>query len=180
MEATISGDVGSRRSSSSRSATRSARARALARIASATQALTEEALPALTSASASRARSSSRLIVILRIHREYYCMHGAQSQTSFCPSVLRQAGGSADALAQRAVGMPRDESLGASSGLAGSPELPERANGDCVPLLREVAVRELMLSFLGESERTGRVLGLRPNTRHLRDFFRQARARRRR
>ena len=77
MTAAISGEVGSRRSNASRSETSSARARALARIASATHALTEGERPARTSASASRARSSSMLMVIRRIHQEYYCMHQA-------------------------------------------------------------------------------------------------------
>ena len=56
---------------------RSGRARALAfaRIASAIQALTDGARPARTSASATRARSSSRLMVIRRIRRAYACMH---------------------------------------------------------------------------------------------------------
>jgi hypothetical protein len=77
IDATTSAGVGSRRSSSSKSATRSARARAFARIASAIQALTDGARPALTSASAKRARSSSRLTVIRRIHGAYSCMHSA-------------------------------------------------------------------------------------------------------
>ena len=67
IDATFSADVGSLSSIFSRSATRSVRARAFVRIASATHALTEAARPALTSASARRARPSSRLTVIRRI-----------------------------------------------------------------------------------------------------------------
>jgi hypothetical protein len=92
MTSAISGEVGSRRSNSSRSETSSARARALARIASATHALTEGERPARTSASASRARSSSILMVILRIPKEYYRMHGAATPDAAATQYARRGG----------------------------------------------------------------------------------------
>src|SRR5690349_2244748 len=102
-------------------------------MASATQALTDEARPALTSASAIRARSSSRLMVIRRIPVDYSCMH------------VRATTAAGAALSPRTAGAVREQ-----TGL--SPVEPRMKTSRVAPSLAALA---LALSCNGGPQRVG-------------------------